>query len=113
MKSRPYDCFSELLIPSPKPGSTRQNKEDVSLRHPCSGPPGKARQTPQGTDGGCPEPAPPLGGEGHGQLNTGARLVAQHVQALLVKRFHHTVRSRRDFLAQVFITRSLAEPVCW
>uniref|UniRef100_A0A8D1K909 ABC transporter domain-containing protein n=1 Tax=Sus scrofa TaxID=9823 RepID=A0A8D1K909_PIG len=84
-------------------GSTRQNKEDVSLRHPCSGPPGKARQTPQGTDGGCPEPAPPLGGEGHGRLNTGARLVAQHVQALLVKRFHHTVRSRRDFLAQIVL----------
>ncbi|KAB1273294.1 Retinal-specific ATP-binding cassette transporter [Camelus dromedarius] len=41
--------------------------------------------------------------EGRGRLHTGARLVLQHVQALLVKRFQHTVRSREDFLAQIVL----------
>ncbi|XP_012781470.2 retinal-specific phospholipid-transporting ATPase ABCA4 [Ochotona princeps] len=36
-------------------------------------------------------------------LNRGARLIAQHVQALLIKRFHHALRSHKDFLAQIVL----------
>ncbi|KAM5322049.1 retinal-specific phospholipid-transporting ATPase ABCA4 isoform 2-T2 [Glossophaga mutica] len=94
-------------------GSTQQRRETVSLRHPCLGPgkegPSKeVIQTPQGSHGGSPQRAPPAEGrpspaEQGGQLNTGARLITQHVQALLVKRFHHAVRSRKDFLAQIVL----------
>ncbi|XP_057573896.1 retinal-specific phospholipid-transporting ATPase ABCA4 [Hippopotamus amphibius kiboko] len=90
-------------------GGIQQKREDVSLRHPCLGPGEKTRQTPQGSNSHPTEPAahlesqPSPGRERHSRLNTGAQLVIQHVQALLVKRFHHTVRSRKDFLAQIVL----------
>lgn len=105
------ECFSKLLIPSPKPGGTQQKRENVSLRHSCLSSSRKARQTPQDSDGHPTEPAAPPEQDGHSQLNTGVQLALQHVQALLVKRFHHTVRSYKDFLAQVLL-QSLAVPVC-
>ncbi|XP_036901420.1 retinal-specific phospholipid-transporting ATPase ABCA4 isoform X3 [Sturnira hondurensis] len=94
-------------------GSTQQRREMVSLRHPCLGPSkeGSSKeviQTPQGSHSGSVQRAPPAQGrpspaEQGSRLNTGGRLVTQHVQALLVKRFHHAVRSRKDFLAQIVL----------
>ncbi|KAF3819618.1 hypothetical protein GH733_015127 [Mirounga leonina] len=89
-------------------GGTQQKRENVSLRHPWLGP-REARQIPQGSDGCAAEAAPPPGGQAcpepkpRSQLNTGARLLLQHVQALLVKRFHRSVRSHKDFLAQIVL----------
>ncbi|XP_026353368.1 retinal-specific phospholipid-transporting ATPase ABCA4 [Ursus arctos] len=90
-------------------GGTQQKRENVSLRHPWLGPREKAREIPQGSNGCSAEPAPPPGvqpssePEQRRRLNTGAQLLLQHVQALLVKRFHHTVRSYKDFLAQIVL----------
>ncbi|XP_045703159.1 retinal-specific phospholipid-transporting ATPase ABCA4 isoform X3 [Phyllostomus hastatus] len=94
-------------------GSTQQRREAISLRHPCLGPSKKGPskeviQTPQGSHSDSVQQAPPAEGrpspaEQGGQLNTGARLITQHVQALLVKRFHHAVRSHKDFLAQIVL----------
>lgn len=115
-KNWPCECFSKLLIPSSKPGGTQQKRENINFRHPCSGPSEKAGQTPQGSSSQPGEPAahpegqPPPEWEGHSRLNSGAQLIVQHVQALLVKRFQHTIRSHKDFLAQV-LPRSLAVSV--
>ncbi|NIG58660.1 retinal-specific ATP-binding cassette transporter [Pontoporia blainvillei] len=84
-------------------GGTEQTRENISLRHPCLGSSRKARQTPQGSNGHPTEPAAPPEQDGHSRLNTGVQLALQHVQALLVKRFHHTVRSHKDFLAQIVL----------
>nr|XP_034492803.1 retinal-specific phospholipid-transporting ATPase ABCA4 [Marmota flaviventris] len=52
----------------------------------------------------CSPVQPPLEPQDRGTvLNTGLRLVLQHVQALLIKRFHHATRSRKDFLAQMVL----------
>jgi ATP-binding cassette subfamily A (ABC1) protein 4 len=78
--------------------------EPVSLGHPCLGPSKKVGQPAQGSreQATPPEGHPSLEPKEPGSpLNTGVRLVLQHVQALLVKRFHHAVRSHKDFLAQV------------
>ncbi|XP_072824277.1 retinal-specific phospholipid-transporting ATPase ABCA4 isoform X1 [Vicugna pacos] len=85
-------------------GGSQQKRENSSLRHPCLGPGEGARPTPQG-GGPAPQPEGPPSPqrEGRGRLNTGARLVLQHMQALLVKRFQHTVRSHKDFLAQIVL----------
>ncbi|TKC43221.1 hypothetical protein EI555_011902 [Monodon monoceros] len=93
------DCDSGPLFA----GGTQQKRENVSLRHPCLGSSRKARQTPQGSNDHPTEPAAPPEQDGHSQLNTGVQLALQHVQALLVKRFHHTVRSYKDFLAQIVL----------
>uniref|UniRef100_A0A8C8ZMQ8 P-type phospholipid transporter n=1 Tax=Prolemur simus TaxID=1328070 RepID=A0A8C8ZMQ8_PROSS len=90
-------------------GGTQQKWENASLQHPCLSPGEKAGQIPQGSNihgpvpGAQPEgqPSPPTGPGA--QLNRGAWLVLQHMQALLVKRFHHTVRSHKDFLAQIVL----------
>ncbi|KAI4590742.1 hypothetical protein MJG53_001791 [Ovis ammon polii x Ovis aries] len=101
--------LEELLIPSSKPGGPQQKRENINLRHSCLGPSEKARQTPQGSSSHPGEPAahpegqPPPEQEGHSRLNSGARLVVQHVHALLVKRFQHTIRSHKDFLAQIVL----------
>uniref|UniRef100_G3UHV9 P-type phospholipid transporter n=1 Tax=Loxodonta africana TaxID=9785 RepID=G3UHV9_LOXAF len=85
-------------------GGTQQKGENVSLRHPCLGPREKARQVPQDSRS-CPrEDQCHAESENHSApLNTGARLVLQHMQALLVKRFHHATRSHKDFLAQIVL----------
>ncbi|XP_059771988.1 retinal-specific phospholipid-transporting ATPase ABCA4 [Balaenoptera ricei] len=93
------DCGSGPLFA----GGAQRKRENISLRHPCSGSSRKARQTPQGSHGHPTEPAAPPKQEGHSRLNTGVQLALQHVQALLVKRFHHTVRSHKDFLAQIVL----------
>ncbi|XP_051713429.2 retinal-specific phospholipid-transporting ATPase ABCA4 isoform X1 [Oryctolagus cuniculus] len=82
-------------------GGPLQKSAPVSLRHPCLGPSGKAEESAQATAAeGSPSPEP----EGTGvPLNTGARLILQHVQALLIKRFHHAIRSHKDFLAQIVL----------
>uniref|UniRef100_A0A8C0N4C3 P-type phospholipid transporter n=1 Tax=Canis lupus familiaris TaxID=9615 RepID=A0A8C0N4C3_CANLF len=88
-------------------GGTQQKREN--LRHPWLSPREKARQIPQGSNGCSTEPAPHPEGqpssepEARSRLNTGAQLIIQHVQALLVKRFHHTIRSHKDFLAQIVL----------
>ncbi|XP_012926503.1 retinal-specific ATP-binding cassette transporter [Heterocephalus glaber] len=91
-------------------GSTQQKREHVNLRHPCLGPSKKDRQPTQGSNicsleqAAHPEgQAPPEPEEPNIPLNTGMRLILQQVQALLVKRFHHTVRSHKDFLAQIVL----------
>ncbi|XP_062960402.1 retinal-specific phospholipid-transporting ATPase ABCA4 isoform X1 [Cynocephalus volans] len=91
-------------------GGTQQKRENVSLRHSCLGPGGKATQTAQGCTTSSPAPAAPPQGqtppeteEPGARRNTGARLFLQHVQALLIKRFHHAVRSHKDFLAQIVL----------
>ncbi|KAM9689298.1 retinal-specific phospholipid-transporting ATPase ABCA4 isoform 2-T2 [Trichechus inunguis] len=94
-------------------GGTQQKGDNVSLRHPCLGPREKARQMLQGSRS-CPtkpaprpEDQPCAEPEDHSALlNTGARLVLQHMQALLVKRFHHATRSHKDFLAQIVLPAS-------
>ncbi|KAB0402577.1 hypothetical protein E2I00_011536 [Balaenoptera physalus] len=93
------DCGSGPLFA----GGAQRKRENISLRHPCSGSSRKARQTPQGSHGHPTEPAAPPEQEGHSRLNTGVQLALQHVQALLVKRFHHAVRSHKDFLAQIVL----------
>uniref|UniRef100_A0A8C0RI66 P-type phospholipid transporter n=1 Tax=Canis lupus familiaris TaxID=9615 RepID=A0A8C0RI66_CANLF len=99
--------FLNLLIQSSKSGGTQQKREN--LRHPWLSPREKARQIPQGSNGCSTEPAPHPEGqpssepEARSRLNTGAQLIIQHVQALLVKRFHHTIRSHKDFLAQIVL----------
>ncbi|XP_073907052.1 retinal-specific phospholipid-transporting ATPase ABCA4 isoform X1 [Castor canadensis] len=87
-------------------GGTQQKMEPVSLGHPCLGPSKKVGQPAQGSreQATPPEGHPSLEPKEPGSpLNTGVRLVLQHVQALLVKRFHHAVRSHKDFLAQIVL----------
>uniref|UniRef100_A0A2I3H6H5 ATP binding cassette subfamily A member 4 n=1 Tax=Nomascus leucogenys TaxID=61853 RepID=A0A2I3H6H5_NOMLE len=92
-------------------GGAQQKRENVNPRHLCLGPREKAGQTPQdsnvcspGAPAAHPEGQPPPEPECPGpQLNTGTQLVLQHVQALLVKRFQHTIRSHKDFLAQIVL----------
>nr|XP_045238869.1 retinal-specific phospholipid-transporting ATPase ABCA4 isoform X1 [Macaca fascicularis] len=92
-------------------GGAQQKRENINPQHPCLGPREKAGQTPQdsnvcspGAPAAHPEGQPPPEPECPGpQLNTGAQLVLQHVQALLVKRFQHTIRSHKDFLAQIVL----------
>ncbi|XP_014438530.1 retinal-specific ATP-binding cassette transporter isoform X3 [Tupaia chinensis] len=94
-------------------GGTQQKKENLSLRQPCLSPSEEAKQTSQDSNvcsaaaAAPPEGQPPTGPEDpRTQLNTGTQLLLQHVQALLVKRFHHTLRSRKDFLAQIVLPAS-------
>ncbi|GAB1288076.1 Retinal-specific phospholipid-transporting ATPase ABCA4 [Apodemus speciosus] len=88
-------------------GGTQPKREQVGLQHPCSAPTEKLRQHAQASHTCSPGQADPPKGQPSPEpedpgvpLNTGARLILQHVQALLVKRFHHAVRSRKDFVAQ-------------
>ncbi|XP_043431546.1 retinal-specific phospholipid-transporting ATPase ABCA4 isoform X3 [Prionailurus bengalensis] len=86
-------------------GGAPQKRENASLRHPME----KARQIPLGSNGCSAEPAPhpedhsSSKPEERSRFNTGAQLIIQHMQALLVKRFHHTARSHKDFLAQIVL----------
>ncbi|KAF6343916.1 ATP binding cassette subfamily A member 4 [Rhinolophus ferrumequinum] len=84
-------------------GSTQQKRETIGPRHPCLDPSKEATQTAQGASTCSAEPAPPAEGQPSSGLHTGAGLVIQHVQALLVKRFHHCARSHKDFLAQIVL----------
>ncbi|XP_023383901.1 retinal-specific ATP-binding cassette transporter [Pteropus vampyrus] len=78
-------------------GSTQQKRETISLRNPYLGSSkGYSADPAQGQS--SPEPK-----QQGGRLNTGAQLIFQHVQALLVKRFHHALRSHKDFLAQIVL----------
>lgn len=56
-----------------------------------------APQQPNGTTFDAPDNS---AGKGSRQVK-GARLILKQFQALLVKRFHHAVRSQKDFVAQV------------
>ncbi|XP_037682529.1 retinal-specific phospholipid-transporting ATPase ABCA4 isoform X2 [Choloepus didactylus] len=92
-------------------GGTQQKRENISFRHQGLGPSEKAGQTPQNSNHWSWSAGPIPGAEGQrsrepedgAQLNTGARLRLQHVQALLAKRLHHALRSRKDFLAQIVL----------
>ncbi|XP_077882895.1 retinal-specific phospholipid-transporting ATPase ABCA4 isoform X4 [Ictidomys tridecemlineatus] len=82
---------------------TQTKREHASMRHPCLVPSEKAQQAAQSSST-CSPVQPPLEPQDRGTvLNTGLRLVLQHVQALLIKRFHHATRSRKDFLAQMVL----------
>uniref|UniRef100_A0A8D2AMA5 ATP binding cassette subfamily A member 4 n=1 Tax=Sciurus vulgaris TaxID=55149 RepID=A0A8D2AMA5_SCIVU len=85
-------------------------REHASMLHPCLSPSEKAQRPAQSSNtcspmqAAHPEGQPPPEPQRTGMvLNTGLRLVLQHVQALLIKRFHHAVRSRKDFLAQMVL----------
>lgn len=100
-----YVCIFQILDPL---GSSQQKREHVDLRHLCSVPTEKVRQPAQGSHTCSPGQMDPSNGQSSPKpeelgapFNTGARLILQHVQALLIKRFHHAVRSHKDFLAQV------------
>ncbi|XP_063138015.1 retinal-specific phospholipid-transporting ATPase ABCA4 isoform X1 [Rattus norvegicus] len=91
-------------------GGTQQKREHTGLRHPCSAPVEKHRQHAQASHTCSPGQVDPPKGQPSPEpedpgipFNTGARLILQHVQALLVKRFHHAVRSRKDFVAQIVL----------
>ncbi|XP_057649320.1 retinal-specific phospholipid-transporting ATPase ABCA4 [Chionomys nivalis] len=91
-------------------GSTQQKREHVDLRHPCSALTEKVRQPAQGSHTCSPGQVDPSKGQSSPRpeelgapFYTGARLILQHVQALLIKRFHHAVRSHKDFLAQIVL----------
>ncbi|XP_042539897.1 retinal-specific phospholipid-transporting ATPase ABCA4 [Dipodomys spectabilis] len=89
-------------------GGTQQKKEPTTLRHPYLGSNKKGGQPPHTCSPGQAAPSegqtsPPEPEDSSPPLNTGTRLVFQHVQALLVKRFHHTLRSYKDFLAQIVL----------
>lgn len=69
----------------------------------------KAEQTPLTTNGAVRTPAGIAGdgSEGKGsRQNKDSQLVHQQIKALLIKRFHHASRSRKDFLAQVLLIPS-------
>ncbi|KAM6217102.1 retinal-specific phospholipid-transporting ATPase ABCA4 [Rhynchocyon petersi] len=91
-------------------GRTQQKGEETSLQHPRLGPREKAKPIHQGFSHHATEPAAGPEGQPYPEpenhsvpLNTGLRLVLQHMQALLIKRFHHTTRSHKDFLAQIVL----------
>ncbi|XP_048208118.1 retinal-specific phospholipid-transporting ATPase ABCA4 [Perognathus longimembris pacificus] len=89
-------------------GGTQQKRDTTSLRYPYLGPNKKGRQPPHTCSSGQAGPpesqtSPPEQGDPSPPLNTGTQLVFQHVQALLIKRFHHTIRSHKDFLAQIVL----------
>lgn len=91
-------------------GGAQQKREQAGLRHPCSAPTEKLRQYAQAPHTCSPGQVDPPKGQPSPEpedpgvpFNTGARLILQHVQALLVKRFHHTIRSRKDFVAQIVL----------
>lgn len=54
-------------------------------------------QQPNGVTDGAPDNS---AGKGSQQVK-GANLILKQFHALLVKRFHHAVRSQKDFVAQV------------
>ncbi|KAM4805396.1 LOW QUALITY PROTEIN: retinal-specific phospholipid-transporting ATPase ABCA4-like [Urocitellus parryii] len=82
---------------------TQMKREHASMRHPCLVPSEKAQQAAQSSST-CSPVQPPLEPQDRGTvLNTGLRLVLQHVQALLIKRFHHATGSGKDFLAQMVL----------
>uniref|UniRef100_A0A8C5L437 P-type phospholipid transporter n=2 Tax=Jaculus jaculus TaxID=51337 RepID=A0A8C5L437_JACJA len=91
-------------------GGTQQKREYANFRHPGLDPSEKVKQPAEVSHSCCPgqgthpegQPSPEPQEPGT-PLNTGSRLVFQHVQALLIKRFHHTVRSYKDFLAQIVL----------
>lgn len=56
-----------------------------------------AAQQPNGVTDGAPDSG---AGKGSRQVK-GANLILKQFHALLVKRFHHAVRSQKDFVAQV------------
>lgn len=100
-----YVYILQILDPL---GSTQQKREYVDLQHPRSVPTEKVRQPAQGSHTCSPGQVDPSKGQSFPKpeelgapFYTGTRLILQHVQALLIKRFHHAVRSHKDFLAQV------------
>ncbi|XP_058158936.1 retinal-specific phospholipid-transporting ATPase ABCA4 [Dasypus novemcinctus] len=91
-------------------GGTQQKRGYIGVRQPGLGPSEEARRMPPNSSGRSAGPAagveaaPSPGPEERGAaLNRGARLRLQHVQALLVKRSHRALRSRKDFLAQIVL----------
>ncbi|XP_026511147.1 retinal-specific phospholipid-transporting ATPase ABCA4-like [Terrapene carolina triunguis] len=77
-----------------------------TLRKTCLEQKEKAEQPPLATNGASRTPAGRTGDgkEGKGsRQNKGSQLVHQQIKALLIKRFHHATRSRKDFLAQIVL----------
>eukprot|EP00066_Takifugu_rubripes_P008866 XP_003975387.1 PREDICTED: retinal-specific ATP-binding cassette transporter [Takifugu rubripes] len=61
-----------------------------------------AAQQPNGVTDGAPDSG---AGKGSRQVK-GANLILKQFHALLVKRFHHAIRSQKDFLAQIVLPAS-------
>ncbi|XP_044884672.1 retinal-specific phospholipid-transporting ATPase ABCA4 isoform X3 [Mauremys mutica] len=77
-----------------------------TLRKTCVEQKEKAEQPPLATNGASRTPAGRTGDgkESKGsRQNKGSQLVHQQIKALLIKRFHHATRSRKDFLAQIVL----------
>uniref|UniRef100_A0A452I392 P-type phospholipid transporter n=1 Tax=Gopherus agassizii TaxID=38772 RepID=A0A452I392_9SAUR len=79
---------------------------ELNLRKTCVEQKEKAEQSPLVTNGASQIPAGRTGdgkeGKGSGQYK-GSQLIHQQIKALLIKRFHHATRSRKDFLAQIVL----------
>uniref|UniRef100_F6Y251 P-type phospholipid transporter n=2 Tax=Monodelphis domestica TaxID=13616 RepID=F6Y251_MONDO len=91
-------------------GDTQQKGPSFHFRNPSSGSNEKTRGAQTSNGAPAPEPTHPAEGQASKEpedtgmhLNKGPQLICQHVQALLIKRFHHTVRSHKDFLAQIVL----------
>ncbi|XP_028919413.1 retinal-specific phospholipid-transporting ATPase ABCA4 [Ornithorhynchus anatinus] len=76
---------------SPEPAEPAERGPHVS-----NGSSGEAAPSREDRAGAGPEAGRP-------RLNRGPRLLWQHIQALLIKRFHRATRSRKDFLAQIVL----------
>uniref|UniRef100_A0A4X2LSZ3 P-type phospholipid transporter n=1 Tax=Vombatus ursinus TaxID=29139 RepID=A0A4X2LSZ3_VOMUR len=83
----------------------------LGILNPSSSRNEKATRGPQASNGSsAPEQTHPAEGQAGKepsdsgvQLNKGPQLLCQHIQALLIKRFHRAVRSHKDFLAQIVL----------
>uniref|UniRef100_A0A8D0GAH8 ABC transporter domain-containing protein n=1 Tax=Sphenodon punctatus TaxID=8508 RepID=A0A8D0GAH8_SPHPU len=53
-----------------------------------------------------PQDQQEMGAKQGSHQNKGFQLICQHIQALLIKRFHHAARSSKDFLAQIILPAS-------
>ncbi|KAL8178295.1 UNVERIFIED_CONTAM: Retinal-specific ATP-binding cassette transporter [Gekko kuhli] len=69
----------------------------------------EAHQTPLATNGISQTPVTPKQDRNEGKgsrQNKGYQLILQHIKALLIKRFHHSTRSLKDFFAQIVLPAS-------
>ncbi|XP_074118834.1 retinal-specific phospholipid-transporting ATPase ABCA4 isoform X3 [Sminthopsis crassicaudata] len=92
-------------------GDSHQTGPSFSFRNPNLNSSEKTTRGSQTLNGSpTPEPIHPAEGQTSKEtedagmpLNKGPQLLCQHVQALLIKRFCHAVRSHKDFLAQIVL----------
>uniref|UniRef100_A0A8C5BGX3 ATP-binding cassette, sub-family A (ABC1), member 4b n=1 Tax=Gadus morhua TaxID=8049 RepID=A0A8C5BGX3_GADMO len=85
-------------------GISDTSLEEIFIKVTSDGEAAKANGEAQDNGGSC---GPSDSNEGRGSRQVkGCRLVLKQFHALLVKRFHHAVRCKKDFLAQVVLPAS-------